>query len=89
MRVTHPRAGDGPGVAPAAVDVRGERRPVDDDGTFEGGDKTWLQQFARRYDVAPDDLVVEDTPTETCTATKNDGEVCGRELPCPYHSDGE
>jgi hypothetical protein len=26
-------------------------------------------------------------PTETCEVVKNDGEVCGRELPCPYHSD--
>lgn len=26
---------------------------------------------------------------ETCTEVKSDGEVCGRELPCPYHSDDE
>lgn len=25
----------------------------------------------------------------TCEAVKTDGEVCGRELPCPYHSDDE
>ena len=24
---------------------------------------------------------------ETCETVKSDGEVCGRELPCPYHSD--
>lgn len=24
---------------------------------------------------------------ETCDAVKSDGEVCGRELPCPYHSE--
>ena len=25
--------------------------------------------------------------TETCSVEKSDGEVCGRELPCRYHSD--
>lgn len=25
----------------------------------------------------------------TCDAVKADGEVCGRELPCPYHSEGD
>lgn len=24
---------------------------------------------------------------ETCTVEKSDGEVCGRELPCRFHSD--
>jgi len=27
--------------------------------------------------------------TETCPVVKSDGEVCGRELPCRYHSDDE
>jgi len=102
MRVEHPHAGDGPGTPPAYVDVRGEHREVDADGTFEGGDETWLQQFARRYGTEPDALVYEedeppddtDAPddagdAETCTTVKNDGDVCGRELPCPYHSDDE
>lgn len=28
---------------------------------------------------------------ETCQTVKSDGEVCGRDLPCPYHTedDGE
>jgi hypothetical protein len=25
--------------------------------------------------------------TATCEAIKADGDVCGRELPCPYHSE--
>jgi len=28
----------------------------------------------------------EDSNAETCQAVKTDGEVCGRELPCAYHS---
>lgn len=24
---------------------------------------------------------------ETCDAVKSDGDVCGRDLPCPYHSE--
>jgi len=27
--------------------------------------------------------------TDTCQTVKSDGEVCGRELPCPYHSEEE
>lgn len=32
--------------------------------------------------------VVEGDAT-TCQAVKTDGEVCGRELPCPYHSEDD
>lgn len=28
-----------------------------------------------------------DSAPETCETVKADGEVCGRELPCPYHSE--
>jgi len=28
-----------------------------------------------------------ETETKTCETVKGDGDVCGRELPCPYHSD--
>lgn len=28
---------------------------------------------------------LEDAEIEVCDVVKNDGEVCGRELPCPYH----
>jgi hypothetical protein len=101
MRVEHPLAGDGTGVPPATVDVNGDTVPVDDD-TFEvpDGARGWLQQFAGAYDVDPDDIVYKEdgspdgdedadtnTEAETCDTVKSDGEVCGRELPCAYHSD--
>jgi hypothetical protein len=31
----------------------------------------------------------EDRDVETCEVEKSDGEVCGREKPCPYHGDEE
>lgn len=31
----------------------------------------------------------EETDAETCQTVKSDGDVCGRELPCAYHSDGD
>lgn len=92
MQVEHPNAGDGPGVPPAAVDVNGESVPVDD-GVFEigAGQEAWLRTFAKRYGVDPDSIVrdgaVDDA--EACQTVKGDGEVCGRELPCPYHSESE
>jgi len=30
---------------------------------------------------------IETAEPETCQAVKDDGEVCGRDLPCRYHSD--
>jgi len=35
------------------------------------------RECTERYDL-------QDGP-ETCDTVKGDGEVCGRELPCPYH----
>jgi len=32
--------------------------------------------------------VETDDGPDTCQTVKADGEVCGRELPCPYHSEG-
>ena len=32
---------------------------------------------------------VEAEDVETCKEVKSDGEVCGREKPCPYHGDDE
>ena len=84
MRVEHPRAGDGPGAPPATVDVNGESASVDADGTFAVPDDAhgWLERFAAAYDTTPDAIAV-------CDEVNSDGEVCGRELPCPYHSDDE
>jgi hypothetical protein len=28
---------------------------------------------------------VDDTEPDTCEVVKTDGEVCGRDRPCPYH----
>jgi hypothetical protein len=39
--------------------------------------------------VPPDGLLAHGDESDTCDAVKNDGDVCGRELPCPYHSDEE
>lgn len=83
MRVEHPRAGDGPGTPPAAVDVNGEAVPVDEDGTFAVPDDahSWLDRFAATYDTSAADLAV----SERCDTVMSNDEVCGRERPCPYH----
>jgi len=92
MRVEHPRAGDGPGVAPATVDVDSESVPVED-GIFEVDNEGWLRRFAERHGTTPENIVYEEdgppdgSSEEPCVTVKSDGEVCGRELPCPYHSD--
>lgn len=77
MRLHHPHGDD-------YVSIHGDLVPIDDDGTFEAPE-TWADAFADRHDTTLDDLRV----TETCEVVKQDGAVCGRDLPCPYHSDGE
>jgi hypothetical protein len=101
MRIRHPRSldGDAPGIA---IDVRGETVLPDEAGHYDIGDhERWLNRYADSYDVDPEDLVVgdiddtddtddaddADEQPDTCDTVKADGEVCGRELPCPYHSD--
>lgn len=87
MQVTHPHAGDG--AAPGYVDVQGERVPVTN-GTFEipADASGWLRAFASRHGVDPGDLArEEDDPPDTCDTVMTDGTTCGRELPCPYHTD--
>jgi hypothetical protein len=98
MRIRHPRSldGDAPGIA---IDVRGETVLPDEAGHYDIGDhERWLNRYADSYDVDPEDLVVGDTDDtdtqvddqpDTCDTVKADGEVCGRELPCPYHSDSD
>lgn len=85
MRVEHPRARRDGGTVPAYVDVHGESVPVADDDTFAVPDDAhgWLERFAAAYDVDADDLPVG----ETCDVVMSNDEVCGRDLPCPYHSD--
>jgi hypothetical protein len=99
MRIRHPRSldGDAPGIA---IDVRGETVLPDEAGHYDIDDhERWLDRYADSYDVDPEDLVVGDTDIDdtddtdeqpdTCDTVKVDGEVCGRELPCPYHSDSD
>lgn len=59
MRLEHPLAGDGDGVAPSAVDVNGESVAVGDDGTFEAP-QAWAARFAAAYDVEVEEIAVGD-----------------------------
>jgi hypothetical protein len=78
MKIRHPRD------AGIAIDVNGDHVLPDDNGHYDIGDsRGWLEGYARANDCAPDDLLV----TDTCDEVKSDGEVCGRELPCRYHTD--
>ena len=93
----HPRTlADVPGQPPASVDLQGETVPVDrsgDTATFTTTDGSAVEAFARAYGVTAEDLVVDDAGDDgesgTCDVVKSDGEVCGRDLPCPYHSEGD
>ena len=94
MRVRHPVALEDAGVVDAAVDVNGELVPVKH-GTFDidERDRSWLERWADGYGYDPETLIVDDSDrvsdeTGTCETVKSDGEVCGRELPCQYHSEG-
>jgi len=86
MPVRHPQADRD--AAPAAVTVGTTTYPVASDGRIDcpaGDEGRVARVLARAYGVRPDALIV----TETCNTVKTDGEVCGRELPCPYHTEGE
>jgi len=85
MRVTHPVALSDDGHVDSTVYVNGDAVPVDDDGTFEVDDEHWLESFADRYGYDVADLRVD--YGGTCDTVKSDGDVCGRDLPCPYHSE--
>jgi len=82
MQVTHPRAleGDLPQIA---VDVNGEHVTLDEHGRFDVDDEQWVRDFARAHGVAVEDI----TEAETCDVVMSNGEVCGRDLPCQYHSE--
>ena len=78
----HPCAvDDGLPTPPQAVTVGGETVPVAD-GAFEA-DEAAVRPLADAYGMDVADLR---TDAETCDEVKTDGDVCGRELPCPYHS---
>lgn len=81
--VRHPRDRDDVAGHPAArVTVRGESYAIDD-GRVELPTDADVQALADAHGVDPSDLRV----TETCDVVKSDGEICGRELPCSYHSE--
>lgn len=87
MKVVHPHAERG--ASPAAATVGTETYGVDDDGVIdcpEAEAQAVADALAEAYDVPASGLVYkEDGPPDACEVTKQDGEVCGRERPCPYH----
>jgi len=94
MRVQHPQT-DRDCPLPAAVTCPdGETRTLDSDGTVDVPEDVAValaDAWAGCYDVPPDGLLEHDDSDDedagTCEVVKNDDEVCGRDLPCPYHSE--
>lgn len=89
MRIEHPDAVEG-----EAVDYGDGYALVGDDGIFEVPDdaESWLRRWcdANGYDreaVVVDGDGADAGDAGTCQEVKNDGEVCGRDLPCQYHSE--
>jgi len=79
--VRHPRALDSVAGHPAAaVTVRGESYEIED-GQVTLPDERDVRALAAAHGVEPDDLRL----AETCDVVKSDGDVCGRDRPCPYH----
>jgi hypothetical protein len=90
LEVRHPRTRDDvAGHPPAAVSVRGSTYAVDRDDTATVAlpDEGHVEALAAAYDLAPEAL--RGDGAETCQVEKSDGEICGRDLPCPYHSEGD
>lgn len=93
MRLQDPKSReDVDGRPDGYVDVDGDLVEVDDSGEFEHDTITeaWAAEYAEREGVDVSVVLVGESSqgaTETCETVKADGEVCGRELPCPYHSD--
>jgi len=84
--VDHPRALDSvPGHLPDSVSVGGDSYPVSDDGTVDLPTEADVRTLAAAYDLDTEAL----QSAGTCDEIKSDGDVCGRGLPCPYHSDGD
>jgi len=82
----HPRARDDvAGHPPASVTLPTGNVAVTD-GTFEASAEA-AGRIAAAYDLSLAALRVGDTDAtaDTCETVKADGDVCGRELPCPYH----
>lgn len=54
--------------------------------TFETGDTREVD--TDHAEALPDYWEIVGDVDETCNVEKSDGEVCGRDLPCQYHSEG-
>lgn len=81
--VRHPQARDDvAGNLPARVTVNGESYAVED-GRVDLPTDADVTALADAYGLAAEEL----RDAETCDVVKADGDVCGRELPCAYHSD--
>lgn len=83
-KVRHPDADRD--ASPAAATVGTTTYSVDDDGVIDcPADEAdhVADVLADAYGVTAADLLV----APTCDTVKSDGEVCGRGLPCPWHSD--
>ena len=81
-RYRHPRVPtDHDGDPGFAVSLGGATVELDSEGCFETDDAAAVRALAAAYDTTPDALRVDDT----CDVVKSDGDVCGRERPCPYH----
>lgn len=84
--VSHPAAERD--ASPAAVTVGRTTYAVDSDGIVDcpaDVADTVAAVLAEAHDCDVDTLLAD----ETCDTVKSDGEVCGRELPCPYHSEAD
>lgn len=82
----HPRIAPGDDVA-IAVDLGGYQVVTDTDGQFEAEQDADVEALATAYRTTPEAMRVDSDDPETCDVVKQDGEVCGRTLPCPYHGD--
>ena len=90
MPVDHPAARNGGG--PAAYTYGSETYPIRDGAVqcpseLEGD---IADALAERFDVDAASLTGDteaEAEPDTCQTVKSDNEVCGRELPCAYHSD--
>lgn len=93
--VLHPRAlAETDGTCPHRVVVGGQRYSIDTEtGLVDLDSEQQAQELAAAHGV--DRAAIEPDggrgesggsgESDTCEAVKNDGEVCGRDRPCPYH----
>lgn len=61
----------------------------DEDGRYVGCSDRYADEVAEYLGVDAPTTDEDGGDADECQEVKADGEVCGRELPCPYHSDDE